>query len=47
VVTGRFSGKNKRGAVLDAAFTDTCEFKDGKIVRLNHEVDEGWAAGWS
>jgi ketosteroid isomerase-like protein len=47
VVTGRFSGKNKSGANLDAAFTHTFEFKDGKIVRFNHEVDEGWAAGWS
>jgi ketosteroid isomerase-like protein len=47
VVTGRFSGKNKSGADLDAAFTHTFEFKDGKVVRFNHEVDEGWAAGWS
>ena len=47
VVTGRFSGKNKSGADLDAAFTHTFEFTDGKIVRFNHESDEGWAAGWS
>jgi uncharacterized protein len=47
VVTGRFSGKNKSGGDLDAAFTHTFELKDGKIVRFNHEVDEGWAAGWS
>ena len=26
VVTGRFSGKNKSGAVLDAAFTHTFDF---------------------
>ena len=47
VVTGRFSGKNKSGADLDAAFTHTFEMQDGKIVRFNHESDEGWAAGWS
>jgi len=47
VVTGRFSGKNKNGADLDAAFTHTFEFEDGKLVRFNNEVGEGWAAAWS
>ena len=47
VVTGRFKGRNKSGAELDSAFTHTYEMKDGKVVKLTNEVDEGWAAGWS
>jgi ketosteroid isomerase-like protein len=47
VVTGRFKGKNKSGAELDAAFTHTYEMKDAKVAKLTNEVDEGWAAGWS
>jgi ketosteroid isomerase-like protein len=47
IVTGRMSGKNKSGADLDAAFTQTFEMADGKIKRFNHDVDDGWVAGWS
>ena len=47
VVTGRFKGKNKSGAELDAVFTHTYEMKDAKVAKLTNEVDEGWAAGWS
>lgn len=48
VVTGRFTGKNKSGAELNASFTHTYEMENGKIVRFNNEVDrEAWAAGWS
>jgi uncharacterized protein len=46
-VTGRFTGKNKSGADLDAKFTHRFEFKDGKITKFDHTVDEGWAAAWS
>jgi ketosteroid isomerase-like protein len=45
--TGRFSGKNKNGAELDAKFTHRFEMQDGKIKRFDHQVDEGWAAAWS
>jgi ketosteroid isomerase-like protein len=47
VVTGRFSGKSKSGADLDSAFTHTYEMSGGKVVRLENQVDEGWAAAWS
>ena len=49
VVTGRFKGKAKGGAELDAAFEHTYEMKDGKIVRLENKVkdEENWAAAWS
>jgi ketosteroid isomerase-like protein len=48
VATGRFTGKNKSGAELNATFTHNYEMKDGKITRFTHDVDrEAWAAGWS
>jgi len=48
VVTGRFKGKAKSGAELDAAFEHVYEMKDGKIARLENKVDqEAWTAGWS
>jgi ketosteroid isomerase-like protein len=48
VVTGRFKGKAKRGAELDAAFEHVYEMKDGKIVRLENKVDQdAWTAAWS
>jgi ketosteroid isomerase-like protein len=46
-VTGRFTGKNKSGADLDAKFTHRFELENGKITKFEHTVDEGWAAGWS
>ena len=48
VVTGRYKGRNKSGAELDAPFEHTNEMKDGKLVRFENKVDkEAWAAGWS
>jgi hypothetical protein len=48
VVTGRFKGKSKSGAELDAAFEHVYEMKDGKIARLENKVDqENWATAWS
>ena len=48
VVTGRFKGKSKSGTELDAAFEHVYAMKDGKIARLENNVDqEPWAAAWS
>jgi uncharacterized protein len=49
VVTGRFKGRAKSGAELDAAFEHVYEMKDGKIVRLENAVldQENWASAWS
>ncbi len=48
IATGRFTGKNKSGSELDATFEHVWELRDGKIVRLENQVDEeAWAAGWS
>jgi ketosteroid isomerase-like protein len=48
VVTGRFKGKAKSGAELDAPFEHTYDMKDGKIARLENKVDqEAWTAAWS
>jgi ketosteroid isomerase-like protein len=48
VVTGRFKGRAKSGAELDAAFEHTYDMKEGKIARLENKVDqEAWTAAWS
>jgi ketosteroid isomerase-like protein len=48
IVTGRFKGKSKSGAELDAAFEHDYMMKDGKIARLENKVDrEPWTAAWS
>lgn len=48
VVKGRFKGKNKSGAELDAAFEHVAELKDGKFTRFENKPDaDAWAAGWS
>ena len=48
IVTGRFKGKNKSGAELDAPFEHVYEMKDGKIARLENHVDQDlWSAAWS
>ena len=48
VVTGRFKGKNKSGAVLDAPFEHYLTMRDGKVIRCENKVDQAaWAAGWS
>ena len=48
VVTGRFTGKNKNGAELDATFTHTWEMRDGKVAKFDNDVDDrdAWAKGW-
>jgi ketosteroid isomerase-like protein len=47
-VTGRFTGKNKNGAELNATFTHEWEVKGGKITRLENKPDmDAWSAGWS
>jgi uncharacterized protein len=48
VVTGRFKGKAKSGAELDASFEHVNEVRDGKVVRFENKVDaDAWASGWS
>jgi hypothetical protein len=48
VVTGRFKGKAKSGADLDAVFEHVYEMKDGKIARFENKPDmEAWTAAWS
>jgi uncharacterized protein len=48
VVTGRFKGTTKSGEEVDAAFEHVYQMKDGKIARLENNVDrEAWAAAWS
>jgi ketosteroid isomerase-like protein len=48
VVTGRFKGRAKSGAELDASFEHVYDMKDGKIARLENKVDqEAWTAAWS
>ena len=48
VVTGRFKGKAKSGAELDANFEHVYRMEDGKIKRLENNVDQdAWTAAWS
>ena len=48
VVKGRFTGKNKSGAVLDAPFEHRNTMRDGKVVRFENKVDQdAWAAAWT
>jgi ketosteroid isomerase-like protein len=48
IVTGRFKGRAKSGAELDATFEHAYEIRDGKIARMDNKVDaEAWARGWS
>jgi uncharacterized protein len=48
VVKGRFKGKNKGGAALDAPFEHRNTMLDGKVVRFENKVDQdAWAAAWS
>ena len=45
---GRFRGKAKSGAELDAPFEHVLEMRDGKVVRFENNVDQtAWAQGWS
>jgi ketosteroid isomerase-like protein len=47
VVTGRFKGKSKSGAELDAPFEQTWELSDGKVAKFSNEVEGNWAEAWS
>ena len=48
VVKGRFTGKNKSGAVLDAPFEHRNTMRDGKVTRFEKKVDQdAWAAAWT
>jgi ketosteroid isomerase-like protein len=48
VVTAHFRGKNKSGAELDTKAEHVWNVRDGKIVRMENNVDrETWAKGWS
>ncbi len=48
IVTGRFEGKAKSGAELDAAFEHDYEIKDGKVTRMENKPDmDAWVAAWS
>jgi hypothetical protein len=48
VVTGRFKGKAKSGADLDATFVHAFDMRDGKIARFENKPDqEAWTAAWS
>jgi uncharacterized protein len=48
VVRSRFKGKNKSGAELDVQGEQVWEIRDGKIARMENNVDqEAWAQGWS
>jgi len=47
VATGRFRGKAKSGATLDAAFEHVFEMRNGKVVRFQNDVDRAsWAQAW-
>jgi uncharacterized protein len=48
IVTGRFKGKAKSGAELDATFEHDYELKDGKVTRFENKPGmEAWTAAWS
>ncbi len=49
VVRGRFSGKNKGGAVLDTGFEHAAATGNGKVVRFGNRPDAAaaWIAGWT
>jgi uncharacterized protein len=49
VATGRFKGKSKSGAELDASFEHTWKLSDGKVTSMNNSVldQDNWTAAWS
>jgi ketosteroid isomerase-like protein len=49
VAKGRFTGKNKNGAVLDVPFEHHSTMRDGKVVRFENKVldQDAWASAWS
>jgi hypothetical protein len=47
VVAGRFTGRSKSGAALDAPFVHVWRMRNGKAVRFEHYVEaSAWATGW-
>ena len=48
VVVGRFRGRAKSGATLDAPFVHVYRMRNGKAVRFQNYVEAtAWARGWS
>lgn len=49
VITARFNGKSKSGAELDTRAEHVWEIRDGKIVRMENNLNdkEAWARAWS
>ena len=48
VVIGRFRGKAKSGATLDAPFVHVQRVRNGKITRFENYVDaSAWAKAWA
>jgi uncharacterized protein len=49
VVKGRFSGRNKSGAVLDTGFEHVADLRNGKVVRFENRPEDAaaWIAGWT
>jgi uncharacterized protein len=47
VVVGRFRGRSKRGAVLDASFVHVWKMSGGKATHFTNYVDESaWKRAW-
>ncbi len=47
VVVGRFRGRSKTGAMLDAPFAHVWTMRNGKVVRFHNYVDaSAWRQGW-
>lgn len=47
VVVGRFHGKAKSGAILDAPFVHVHRLRDGKVVYFQNYVEaKPWAIAW-
>jgi len=48
VVIGRFRGKAKSGATLDAPFVHVQRMRNGKVTRFENYVDStAWAEAWA
>ena len=48
VVIGRFQGKAKSGATLDAPFVHVQRMRNGKITKFENYVDaSAWASAWA
>lgn len=47
VCKGSFKGKAKNGVELDAPFTQTWGFNDGKVASMGIQIEGNWAEAWS